>query len=159
MITKKIYFTLLTVCIILCVFMLGDNYLVPSNESVEIVDRVETIRARRSSKSYYMQTSSAKYAINEKTFERIDQGDTVTILKSKLTGANQKIRVKVNHGLYTYNLGSAGTPIGVVLLSLLISGITAVLFYYNRFTYAPGRTNLIVFIAFAVIAFLYLHFQ
>lgn len=161
--TKKIRYSILVASFCVCLFMLVDHYLVSSSTEEQIIQRVEKLRSVRRGysgfPSYAVETDRKKFNVSEKVYDRVDAGDTVTIFSSVLSQANQKTKLKYNGSYYHYNLGFTGAVIITITLLTLVVGIIAFMILYNKLKYAPGRSNLTVFISVAVLAILYFHLQ
>jgi len=142
--------------------MLVDHYCITSNKTVEVTIATDHVISRRRGSglhSYSMETNLAKYYVTEKVYDRVDTDDSIAVFRSVLSGANQRVVLKYNGGVYGYNIGSTGEVVSTILLSLLILGIAVFIGLYDRVRYKPALTNLTAFLVIFVCAFLYFHFR
>ena len=159
---KKLHYSLLLFSLILCVIMLSDSTFIPSVKQVEIITHLK----ERSSgnREYYFHnysivTQTGEYDIRIELYSKLFIGDSVSVFRSVLTNAKQRIECKYLNVVYSNNLGFSREITGIIFLGIMFCIITLLMLLYEKISYLQARENGTFFVLISVITFFYFHLQ
>lgn len=146
----------------LCVVMLSDAMFVPSTKKVEIITNFKESISGNSEyyfHNYSIVTINGEYDIRTELYSKLSIGDSISIFRSVLTNAKQRIEGKNLNMIYSNNLGFSRELIGIIFLCIMSCITILSMLFYEKVTYEPARENGTFFILIVVVPFFYFHLQ
>ena len=142
--------------------MLSDSTFVPSVKQVEMITHLN----ERSSgnREYYFHnysvvTQNGEYDIRIELYSKLFIGDSVSIFRSLVTNAKQRIECNYLNVVYSNNLGFSREIIGTIFLGIMFCIIMLLMLFYEKVTYESAKENGTFFILISVVPLFYFHLQ
>ncbi len=152
--TRKI---LLMISIGICMLIFIDAYIIPTKaKSVEDYAGFSKF-GKSNSKTYIANTNKGRHTITKAIYNDLQDGDSLILNSSIITGSVQKIGIKRSQFLQNYQAGYVRTQLGWLFISLNL--ISLLLFYEFSKKIKEVYTRVRVFIALISIPILYIIFH
>ncbi|MEO7048130.1 MAG: hypothetical protein ABI091_22725, partial [Ferruginibacter sp.] len=133
---------------------------IPSKERTEILkETYQSARTgvRNSGLAYYLETDKDKYVIDYNLYAALAKDKSVVVYRSMITNAKQRIEVRFDNELDSYDICFAKENTGMISISCLAIGIIIFMILYDRINYLPGRDKMTIFLVIFTLLFFYFH--
>ena len=159
---KKLHYSLLSFSLILCIIMLSDSTFVPSVKQVETITHFKERSSGRGTYSFHnysVVTQNGEYDIRIELYSKLFIGDSVSIFRSLVTNAKQRIECNYLNVVYSNNLGFSREIIGTIFLGVMFCIIILLMLFYEKIAYEPAKENGTFFTLISIVPFFYFHIQ
>ncbi|MCZ4242467.1 hypothetical protein [Pedobacter punctiformis] len=162
----KTNFQTFIICLslIICLFIVSDAYLSPLKIRTEFIMDLENYSSyskfgKSQDKTFVVKTKEKKYVVPGSLYNEIEDKDSIVIHSSALTGSIQKLDLKRNNNLISYQAGFIRSQWGLFMTSLLMIGLISFYFFSKNIKEEYTRRNLLIFLCLAPYALLLFHFD